>query len=41
MVAAGGLTVVAAPVEELIAEAVLLRLDTPKLAAALSGSGKR
>ena len=34
----GRLTVVAGPVEELIAAAVLLRLDTPKLAAALTGA---
>ena len=33
----GRLTVVAQPVEELIAEAVLYRLDTPELAAALEG----
>ena len=33
----GRLTVVAAPVEELITEAVLHRLDTPELAAALTG----
>ncbi len=33
----GRLTVVAAPLEELIADAVLYRLDTPELAAALSG----
>jgi DNA invertase Pin-like site-specific DNA recombinase len=34
----GRLTVVAAPLEELIADAVLLRLDTPELASALSGA---
>jgi site-specific DNA recombinase len=34
----GRLTVVAAPLEELVADAVLLRLDTPELAAALSGA---
>jgi site-specific DNA recombinase len=33
----GGLSVVALPVEELVAEAVLLRLDTPQLADALAG----
>ncbi len=33
----GRLTVVAAPVEELITEAVLTRLDSPELAAALAG----
>lgn len=33
----GRLTVVAAPLEELIADAVLYRLDTPELAAALTG----
>ena len=33
----GGLSVVADPVEELIVEAVLLRLDTPQLADALTG----
>jgi site-specific DNA recombinase len=33
----GKLTVVALPVEELVAEAVLLRLDTPQLADALAG----
>ncbi|QXC59116.1 recombinase family protein [Aquihabitans sp. G128] len=33
----GRLTIVAPPVEELIADAVLYRLDTPELAAALSG----
>jgi len=33
----GRLTVVAAPLEELIVEAVLYRLDTPELAAALAG----
>ena len=34
----GRLTVVAEPVEELITEAVLFRLDTPELSAALDGS---
>jgi len=34
----GRLTVVAAPLEELVADAVLLRLDTPHLADALSGA---
>jgi DNA invertase Pin-like site-specific DNA recombinase len=34
----GRLTVVAEPVEELIAEAVLFRLDTPELAERMSGS---
>ena len=34
----GRLTVVAAPLEELVADAVLLRLDTPDLAAALAGA---
>jgi hypothetical protein len=34
----GRLTVVAAPLEELVADAVLLRLDTPALASALSGA---
>ena len=34
----GRLTVVANPVEELITEAVLFRLDTPELSAALDGS---
>jgi len=34
----GRLTVVAAPLEELVADAVLLRLDTPELAAALNGA---
>jgi len=33
----GGLSIVAAPVEEWIAQAVLFRLDTPELAAALAG----
>lgn len=33
----GGLTIVAAPVEEWLAEAVLLRLDTPAMADALEG----
>lgn len=33
----GSLTVVAAPLEELVTEAVLYRLDTPELAAALTG----
>ena len=33
----GGLTVVANPLDELVAAAVLYRLDTPELAAALSG----
>lgn len=33
----GRLTVVAAPVEDLLARAVLLRLDSPDLADALSG----
>lgn len=33
----GKITVVAAPVEELVAEAVLLRIDTPQLADALAG----
>ncbi|MFL6137688.1 MAG: zinc ribbon domain-containing protein [Frankiaceae bacterium] len=33
----GRLSAIAAPVEELIAEAVLYRLDTPDLAAALAG----
>lgn len=33
----GRLTVVAPPVEELVADAVLYRLDTPELAAALTG----
>ena len=33
----GGITVVAAPVEELLADAVLLRLDNPGLADALAG----
>jgi site-specific DNA recombinase len=36
----GRLTVVAAPVEELIAHAVLFRLDTPELATALSGNAE-
>lgn len=35
----GRLTVVAAPLEDLITQAVLLRLDTPDLARALSGAG--
>lgn len=34
----GCLTVVAVPLEELVADAVLLRLDTPELASALSGA---
>jgi site-specific DNA recombinase len=34
----GRLTVVAAPLEELVADAVLFRLDTPELANALSGA---
>ena len=34
----GGIAVLADPLEELIAEAVLYRLDTPELAAALSGA---
>ena len=34
----GRLTVVAAPLEELVADTVLLRLDTPNLAAALNGA---
>jgi hypothetical protein len=37
----GRLTVVAAPLEELLAEAVLIRLDTPDLAAAISGAELR
>lgn len=37
----GRLTVVAVPVEELIAEAVLWRLDTPELADALAGRASR
>jgi hypothetical protein len=35
------LTVVAAPLEDLIAEAVLFRLNTPELADALAGRAKR
>jgi len=37
----GRLTIVAAPLEELVADAVLYRLDTPELAAALSGQAHR
>ena len=37
----GRLTVVAAPLEQLISDAVLFRLDTPELAAALSGQEAR
>lgn len=36
----GKLTVVAPPVEELVADAVLYRLDTPELAAALTGQAE-
>ena len=34
----GGIMVIAPPLEELVCDAVLYRLDTPELAAALSGS---
>jgi len=37
----GRLTVVAGPLEQLVADAVLYRLDTPELAAALSGQVAR
>jgi len=37
----GRLTIVATPLEQLIADAVLYRLDTPELAAALTGQAER
>ncbi|HEX3980440.1 MAG TPA: recombinase family protein [Acidimicrobiales bacterium] len=37
----GGITVVADPVEELIADSVLFRLDTPELAQALEGKARQ
>jgi DNA invertase Pin-like site-specific DNA recombinase len=37
----GRLTVVASPLEELVAESLLLRLDTPELATALSGAARQ